>query len=441
MKEFDKIIGYSNEKKELEQIADTMVNRDAYKALGVKPPSGLLMHGVPGVGKTLMAKSLIEATGLPVFTCRKDQPNGEFVKTNKETFTEAVKNAPAIVFLDDVDKFANTDYNHRDADEFVTIQACIDENKDKEIFVLATANDMDKLPHSLRRAGRFDRVMHIGEPKGKDAVGIIEHYLSQKKFLSNVDAGLLGRIMDGRSCAQLETVINEAGILAGMERADTIGMNHILKACIKTVFEANVNVGRNYDDDYDDYDYDNGSGRDYMSKERIACHEVGHAVDSEVLFPGSVTIMAVTDGSTNTGGFTSCYTENETNLTWRKSRLATGLGGMAATEQLYGVEDLGDVQDINNVFGAVRSMISGTCAFGFDYKTFGYETSEARKQKVEELAGGIVEKYFRKAKEIIAKNREFFDKMMAELLEKEMLVEGDIARIRESCKITPVAVD
>ena len=184
MKEFDNIIGYSKEKQQLEQIADTMLNREAYDALGVRPPCGLLMDGIPGVGKTLMAKSLIDAVKLPVYTCRKDQPNGKFVEVIKKTFEEAASNAPSIVFLDDLDKFANADYNHRDAEEYVTVQACIDEYKGKDIFVLATTNDINKLPGSLTRAGRFDRVMHVGPPKLKDAERIIAHYLSSKKFVS-----------------------------------------------------------------------------------------------------------------------------------------------------------------------------------------------------------------------------------------------------------------
>ena len=448
MKEFDNIIGYSKEKQQLEQIADTMLNREAYDALGVRPPCGLLMDGIPGVGKTLMAKSLIDAVKLPVYTCRKDQPNGKFVEVIKKTFEEAASNAPSIVFLDDLDKFANADYNHRDAEEYVTVQACIDEYKGKDIFVLATTNYINKLPGSLTRAGRFDRVMHVGPPKLKDAERIIAHYLSSKKFVSKVDVNLLARIMDGRSCAYLETVINEAGILAGLERAEEIEMSHIIQACLKTVFRSDVKKS-DYDDYDDDYDYDEEAEgnserpnlEDNFARRKIACHETGHAVVSEVLFPGSVTIIAIAEDGTGGAGITSCYGDNENDIVWVKSRIVTGLGGMAATEQRYGVEDLGNSRDLNQAFKGVKTLVSETCAYGFDYKTFGYDTSESRKAKVEEMCAGIVSKYYKKAKEIIAKNAEFFGKIEEALMEKDVLVSSDIEKIRETCKIVQVPID
>ena len=132
MKAFDRIIGYREIKSQLIVIADTLKNREAYRALGVDMPRGLLLYGEPGVGKSLMAKCLIEASGLSVFTCRKTEPNGEFVKTIKNTFDRASQAAPSIVFLDDMDKFANGDQRRRDCEEYVTVQACIDETKGRD---------------------------------------------------------------------------------------------------------------------------------------------------------------------------------------------------------------------------------------------------------------------------------------------------------------------
>ena len=165
MNAFDKIIGYSSLKKELMQISDTLKNRQFYDKLGVSAPRGLLLHGEPGVGKSLMASAIIEDSGRPVFCCRKDEPNGDFVKKIKATFDKAMESAPSIVFLDDMDKFANGDKSHPDAEEYVTVQSCIDEAKGKEVFVLATANDIDCLPDSLCRPGRFDRTIEVEVPR------------------------------------------------------------------------------------------------------------------------------------------------------------------------------------------------------------------------------------------------------------------------------------
>ena len=215
MKAFDKVIGYDDIKMELIRFADVIKNTEKYLKLGVTVPSGLLLYGEPGLGKTLMANCFIAEAGCKVSTLRKDKPNGDFINQIKATFEEAKKKSPVIVFLDDMDKFANEDSNHPNAEEYVTVQACIDECKGQGVFVLATVNDKHCLPDSLLRAGRFDKVIEVNNPSGKDAERIIAYFLSQKQIMGNVDIEELARLMEGRSCAELETVINDAGIYAG----------------------------------------------------------------------------------------------------------------------------------------------------------------------------------------------------------------------------------
>ena len=109
--EFNRIIGYEPIKRELDQLCDILRSPDKYQRLGVKTPSGLVLHGRPGLGKSLMAECLIKGSGRRVFTCRKDLPNGEFVKKIKSTFDEAIANAPSIVFLDDMGNSKNYLFN------------------------------------------------------------------------------------------------------------------------------------------------------------------------------------------------------------------------------------------------------------------------------------------------------------------------------------------
>ena len=118
MNAFDNIIGYTAAKADLEQICDVLRHPEAYVKLGAATPKGLLLHGEPGVGKTLMATSLIAASGRPSFTCRKDQSGSDFIKVIRETFSTAKENAPSIVFLDDLDKFSNCDIDLPDAEEY-----------------------------------------------------------------------------------------------------------------------------------------------------------------------------------------------------------------------------------------------------------------------------------------------------------------------------------
>ena len=186
MNPFDKIIGYDAVKNELSRMADVLAHPDVYSALGVSVPRGLLLHGDPGVGKTLMVKSLIEASGLPSFTCRRNIPDGDFVLRINEVFDEASKKAPAIVFLDDLDKFVKSEVDGFNQEEFVAVQAAIDNLNGKQVFVVATANDIDFLPSSLVRPGRFDKTLRIHNPSGQEAVEIIQHYLSGKPLKENL---------------------------------------------------------------------------------------------------------------------------------------------------------------------------------------------------------------------------------------------------------------
>ncbi len=203
------------------------------------------------------------------------------------------------MFLDDMDKFANEDNQHPDAEEYVAVQACIDSCKDSDVFVFATANDKWCLPDSLLRSGRFDKVIELECPKGDNAVKVIQYYLSQKTNLGDADAIEIARIMKGHSCADLETVVNEAGIYAGYDGRDKIGRQNLLRACMRMLYE-----GPEYVEDKEDWD----------SKFR-AVHEAGHAVASEVLEPGSVSLLSISGYSGECGGFTIVYTS----VDYRKS--------------------------------------------------------------------------------------------------------------------------
>lgn len=338
MSKFDMIIGYTGIKRELQQIADILKNCEAYEKLNISPPRGLLLHGEPGVGKSLMASAIIEASERSVFVCRKDKPNGDFVKEIKAVFGKAVANEPSIVYLDDLDKFANSDEDHRDAEEYVTVQSCIDEVKEKGVFVLATVNNIRCLPRSLYRAGRFDRVIKIRAPRGKDAIKIITHYLSEKKVVEGVDVETIARIMNGRSCAELENVINAAGIRAGYERAESITMEHFMEACLRAVFNLPTFPESKVSDDnvhalLSDFNNDIS---------RLVYHEAGHVVVSEILCPKSVNFAYAYNDDEERGGITNYYNDGTyTSLYWEKSRIISSLGGRPALEQKYRICDMG----------------------------------------------------------------------------------------------------
>lgn len=175
MNEFDRVIGYDTIKNELMQIVDMVHNKERYEALGARMPSGVLLYGEPGLGKTLLAKCFMQASGLTAYTLTNNKGGDAFVNEITATFEKAKANAPSVIFLDDMDKFANDDERHCDAKEYVAVQAGIDSVKGCDVFVIATTNALRKLPDSLIRSGRFDRTIVIKAPTQEDAAKIIKY--------------------------------------------------------------------------------------------------------------------------------------------------------------------------------------------------------------------------------------------------------------------------
>ena len=169
MSAFEKIIGYDSVKAELKMLCDCWKHPDKYEKLGCKPPHGLLLSGEPGIGKTLFATCMIEECGLPHFVCRKDKSNEAFLEELKAGFENAKASAPAILLLDDMDKFSNDSVEeHRDTEEYVAVQSLMDDAKECGVYVIATVNCWYNLPSSLLRSGRFDVKIRMQMPQIED---------------------------------------------------------------------------------------------------------------------------------------------------------------------------------------------------------------------------------------------------------------------------------
>lgn len=416
MDNFERVVGYEDIKAELRRFADVIRNTEKYASLGVTLPSGLLLSGKPGLGKTLMAKCFIEEAGCKTFTLRKDKPNGDFVKHIRETFDEAKKEAPSIVFLDDMDKFANEDRMHRDAEEYVTIQSCIDDNKGCGIFVLATVNEKYDLPDSLLRAGRFDETIDVEPPRGEDAEELIKYFLSTKTMMGNVDMEELTRLMEGNSCAEIETIINKAGIYAVSDGRDRIDQGDIVKACMRLMFESPECVNPS----------NNGNTKS------VAIHEAGHAVVAEVLDPGSVTLTSVCRHIGQTEGVTKVHKREEFDLSKElyENSIICALGGKAATEMILGVADMGCNSDMHKVFDSVAVLVDNNCTLGFDAFERNPVSNYVLDNK-DRLISSEVERYYKCAKKIVAENREFLDAVISALLDHKTVTFREMQTIRE----------
>jgi cell division protease FtsH len=415
--EFDKVIGYAEVKAELMRYADVLKNPSKYNFYGINLPGGILLYCEPGVGKTLLAECFIKESGLKSFTIRKDKPDGDFITYITETFEKASQENGAIVFLDDMDKFANEDEDHRSTEEYVTIQSCIDKYQENNVFVIATVNDFDLLPESITRSGRIDKkyVMHF--PEGEDAAKILAGFLKDYKVSEDVDVHNLSRLMCDHSCADYKKVVNEAGIRAVFEGRDYISNEDMVKSFYRILFDSPEKIS-NMDPEYE---------------KMVAVHEAGHCVIGELLNTGSVTAVSIIRHVNDGGGVTSSYSPSEYPLTieFCEYRIMRSLGGKAATEIVSGKPDMGCRKDIQGAVDHLGRWIENYCYKGFDvflHRDQSVGMIERKEKKImEEL-----ERYYQKTKQILIENRAFLDILIAELLDKKMLTNMDIARIKQS---------
>ena len=416
MGRFENVIGYEAVKEQLNMALDAMLEVEKYRKLGVTIPKGILLDGEPGVGKTLLAKEFVAESGRKSFLIRKNKADGVFVDFIRETFDEAANNTPSIILLDDMDKFANEDSFHRNAEEYVTIQSCIDDVRNKDVFVIATTNDLHIMPDSLLRSGRFDWVFSLNVPKTEDSEKIISYYLKDKRVERDVDTMELARFARGYSCASLEKIVNDAGLHAGFEGHELISQTDLIQSILRTFYGMKSN----------------DKTIPMAIQKRIAVHEAGHVVISEILYPGSVDFASISCGfGSKAEGFTS-YMPNEEEVylfEGLEKQIMIALGGKASVEVITGEIDMGANRDMHDAFNAVRRILDDHTSYDFDSWCHGNETAETVFSNLDRATGLEVSRYYKKVKQLLIQNREFLESVVEALYEKKTISYKDLEQI------------
>ena len=415
MNAFDKVIGYKTTKRELLQLCDMLRNREIYEEMGARLPHGLLLYGDPGLGKTLLARCFVEESGLHTITVRRDKGGDAFIDGITQAFASAKTKAPSIVLLDDMDKFANEDDTHCDAPEYAAVQAGIDDVKDAGVFVIATANDIRKLPSSLRRSGRFDRKIGLRAPTASDAEEIITHYLKTKQVSDSVNMEDLTRMMRYNSCAELETILNEAAVRAAFARKTGIDMEDMVSVVLKQQYGTQEDMPRVSDEVI----------------EKVALHEAGHLVVCEALCPGSVGLASLLPSDENRcGGFIHCCK----GVSDSQSAIIA-LGGKAAVEMRYaGQVAEGCSDDIACAVNCIREAAAKEGTLGFSLLNVESDSSsnmsESLNARSEAAVQAELERYYGKARALLAQNEAFLKEITEALVMKKTLLYSDIQAIR-----------
>ena len=402
MKNFDRVIGYAKEKEELLRLCDVLKNSAKYTRLGVKIPKAILLYGEPGLGKTLMAKAFIAETGRKVFQCKKNKSNGEFVAEIKSTFENAIKDAPSIIFFDDMDKFAEDNLQQNcNKEEFVAIQTGLEDIVDQDVFVIATANDIYYLPDSLMREGRFG-----------------------KQISDEISAQSLAHILSGHSCAMLENVINEAGIYAAFPNRNKITYDDIKYAISDIMLKRS-----------------NSQEMDERTNWRVSYHEAGHAI-VHLLNHRDIGCLAIGKFGKDGLGMGACCISNPTvRCTYQDSEnyIMSLLAGRASVEIQFGEIDQGAIKDLQSAMNEIEDNLERLATNGFEYLYLRDRYSSAQSvnqlDKNQDKKVRLIEEYYNRTKMFLLQNKLLLDKLAQELYHKEVLLYDEICAITKECTI------
>ncbi|MCD8308038.1 MAG: AAA family ATPase [Clostridia bacterium] len=407
---FDDIYGYDNIKTALLRIVDMANSPEKYTRLGVRMPHGVMLYGDPGVGKTMMAKAMMHDMNRPVYVLRKVQADNAFLKLIGAVFEAAADNAPSVILLDDLDKFPAA---YGSMNEFSAVQAGIDSVKDKDVLVVATVNDMDILPSALYRHGRFDRKIEVALPSIEDSAVIIGRYLAGKKVARDVNMKSVAKLLDGYTCAALDSILNDAGMFAAFDGKDEICMGDIVKAVLADI-----------------YDIDSALSLPAEEKTRTAYHEAGHVAAAMLLNPGSVSIASVYGKSRGTHGFMETIDSDGESYEKTCRSIITGLAGRAASEIKYSSPDMGSSKDIYRASRMCDTLVEDVCIKGFSYITREYESDGDNARNARNVQQtGMLEDFYNSTKKLLRDNWDLVEHIAAALIREETLICDDLDAI------------
>lgn len=412
-----KVIGYEATKNILRQILDILSHRSAYEARGAAIPHGLLMVSEPGLGKSLMAATFMEESGRNCTVFHKNSDGESFLDALREAFLLAKQSAPSVLLLEDINLYADSPSPY--GPQWAALQSGIDDVREADVFVIATANTISCIPQSLLRPGRFDYLINLEPPKGATAERIAAHHLKDKPLDNDVMISDIVKAMGSNaSCATLETVMNIASINSCYRGAEKIDKADLADAILQTVYHLKKDDGEKNPD-----------------IEQIALHEAAHAVVTDVLKPGSVSLVTLRKNG-RSQGMTQYYCDKEISTEADFLNLAIkSLAGKAGVEMVCGHFDMGASEDIQAAVGYVRQWIESFGGSGFSGVVCDqWAASEALLAQNEKLAAAKLEELFRTAQSILRDNHDYLLAVHKALLEQETLMGSDISHIRNRMK-------
>ena len=448
---FAQVAGADEEKEELREIVEFLKHSDRFMQLGARIPKGVLLVGPPGTGKTLLAKAVAGEAGVPFFSISGSDFVEMFVGVGasrvRDLFEQAKRNAPAIIFIDEIDavgrqRGAGLGGGHDEREQ--TLNQLLVEmdgfTANQGVIVLAATNRPDILDHALLRPGRFDRQVTVNYPDVKGREEILKVHSKGKPLGEDVSLAVLARRTPYMTGADLENVMNEAAILAARRNAKVITMRELEEAITR------VQVGPEK----------KSRVITEKDKELVAFHEAGHAVLAYVL-PGCDAVHEVSIiPRGGAGGYTMTMPDEEKHYisgARLRDQIVELLGGHVAEKIVLGDVSTGSTSDLSRASELARKMITeygmndeiGPVYLGGDQEVFvGRDFGHARNYS-EELAARVDEQLEKtlhaaldRATQLLNENREKLDRIARELINREKLDKEEFAALMRGEELPPL---
>ncbi|MCP9772007.1 ATP-dependent zinc metalloprotease FtsH3 [Synechococcus sp. Tobar12-5m-g] len=435
---FGDVAGIEGAKLELTEVVDFLKNPDRFTAVGAKIPKGVLLVGPPGTGKTLLAKAVAGEAGVPFFSISGSEFVEMFVGVGasrvRDLFEQAKKNAPCIVFIDEIDAVGRqrgaglgggNDEREQTLNQLLTEMDGFEGNTG--IIIVAATNRPDVLDSALMRPGRFDRQVVVDRPDYNGRLQILQVHARGKTLAKDVDLDRVARRTPGFTGADLANLLNEAAILAARRQLTEVSMDEVNDA-IERVMAGPEKKDR------------------VMSEKRkrlVAYHESGHALVG-ALMPDYDPVQKISIIPRGQAGGLTFFTPSEERMesglysrAYLQNQMAVALGGRVAEEIVYGEDEVttGASNDLQQVARVARQMVTrfgmsdrlgpvalgrpqGGMFLGRDIaadRDFSEDTAAA----IDEEVGVLVEQAYRRAKSVLLQNRAVLDELAEILVEKE----------------------
>ena len=433
---FKDVAGLQEEKEDLQEVVDFLKNPKKYLQVGARIPKGVLLVGPPGTGKTLLAKAVAGEAGVPFFSISGSDFVEMFVGVGasrvRDLFTEAKRNAPCIIFIDEIDAVARrrgTGLGGGHDEREQTLNQLLVEmdgfGYNEGIIVMAATNRVDILDPAILRPGRFDRKVGVGRPDVKGREEILRVHASGKPLGDDVNLKQVAQTTAGFTGADLENLMNEAAIYAARDGRSYIQQQDINRSFVK------VGIGAEK----------HSKVISEKEKKITAYHEAGHAILFHVLPDvGPVHTISIIPTGMGAAGYTMPLPEKDEMFNTKNKMLQNievSFGGRVAEELIFGDVTTGASQDIKQATGLARAMVTkygmsdrvGTICYGSDddevfigrdlahTRGFGEETQNL----IDEEVKRIIDEAYANAKSCILEHMDVLHKCAALLIEKEKI--------------------